>query len=223
MSTLALIFGALILVAVVAFLIGSIPFGYLIGRFFYRTDIRKQGSGNIGAMNALRTLGKGGAISVLLLDAAKGFIPVFVALHVHGSLVLNTGNTTLNINVGELLASVVGIFTVLGHCFSPWLGWKGGKGVATSFGAIFALSWPAGILVILAWVVGALAVTRYSSVGSMLANAVSPFALWFFTRSVPETIYGIFAAFFIIWTHRENLGRLRTGTENPIGLFKRKA
>jgi glycerol-3-phosphate acyltransferase PlsY len=95
--------------------------------------------------------------------------------------------------------------------------------VATSFGAIFALSWQAGLVVILSWVVGALALTQYSSVGSMLSNVVAPFALWFFTRSVPETIYGIFAALFIIWTHRENLGRLRTGTENRIGLFRKKA
>ena len=208
MSNLGLVW-AIVATAIVAFLIGSIPFGYLIGRFFYRTDIRTQGSGNIGAMNALRTLGKTGAISVLLLDAAKGFVPVFVALRLPEN--------------GELLASTAAIFTVLGHCFSPWLGWKGGKGVATSFGAIFALSWKAGLAVIAGWAIGALALTQYSSVGSMLANIVAPFALWFFTRSVPETVYGVFAALFIMWTHRENLGRLRTGTENPIGLFRKKA
>lgn len=208
MSNLGLVW-AIVATAIVAFLIGSIPFGYLIGRFFYRTDIRTQGSGNIGAMNALRTLGKTGAISVLLLDAAKGFVPVFLALRLPEN--------------GELLASTAAIFTVLGHCFSPWLGWKGGKGVATSFGAIFALSWKAGLAVIAGWAIGALALTQYSSVGSMLANIVAPFALWFFTRSVPETVYGVFAALFIMWTHRENLGRLRTGTENPIGLFRKKA
>ncbi len=194
-----------LLVAVGAFFIGSIPFGYLIGRFFYRIDIRKAGSGNIGAMNALRTLGKTGAIAVLLLDALKGALPVLV---VHQS---------------DTLAALAAACAVLGHCFSPWLGWKGGKGVATAFGAILALSWPAGLVFVLAWIVGALLVTKYSSVGSMLANVAAPFALYGFTRSPAETIFGVFVAIFIIWTHRENLGRLRNGTENRISLFTRRA
>lgn len=192
--------------AVGSFLIGSIPFGYLIGRFAYRTDIRKSGSGNIGAMNALRTLGKTGAIAVLLLDAIKGAVPVLAVLGGHGS---------------QTVASVAAAFAVLGHCFSPWLGWKGGKGVATSVGAIFALSWPAGLVVVLGWVVGALAITKYSSVGSMLANAVAPFALFYFTRSWAEAAYGVFVALLIAWTHRENIGRLRTGSENRISLSKK--
>jgi glycerol-3-phosphate acyltransferase PlsY len=193
-------------IAIVAFLVGSIPFGYLIGRFFYSTDIRKAGSGNIGAMNALRTLGKGGAVAVLLLDAAKGFLPAFVIL-------------AATQNPGQ--ASLAAIAAVLGHCFSPWLGWKGGKGVATSFGAMFALSWKAGLVAVAGWLIAALA-TSYSSVGSMLGNALSPFALFFFTRSVPLTIYGIFAALFIMYTHRENIGRLREGTESGIGFLTRR-
>lgn len=197
---------SIFLTAIGSFLIGSIPFGYLIGRFFYRTDIRKSGSGNIGAMNALRTLGKGGAVSVLVLDALKGAIPVLIALHVLHS---------------DVLAAIAATFSVLGHCFSPWLGWRGGKGVATSLGAIFALSWPAGLAVVIGWVIGALVLTRYSSVGSMLANIVAPFALFYFTRSWAEAAYGVFAALFIMWTHRENIGRLRTGTENRISLSRK--
>ncbi len=184
-----------------AFLLGSIPFGYLISRFFYNTDIRKSGSGNIGAMNALRTLGKGGAVAVLLLDAFKGALPVVVALQFFHS---------------DTLAALCAAAAVTAHCFSPWLGFKGGKGVATSLGAIFAFCWPAGLVCIGAWALGALVITRYSSVGSMLANSVAPFALYFFTRSWPEAIYGVFAAVLIMWTHRENLQRLRSGTENPI-------
>lgn len=191
---------------IVAFLVGSIPFGYIIGRVFYRTDIRKTGSGNIGAMNALRTIGKSGAVAVLVLDAAKGFLPAFLTLHFAHDI---------------RLASTVAVAAVLGHCFSPWLGWKGGKGVATSFGAIFALSWKAGLVAVAAWVAGA-GMTSYSSVGSMLGNLVAPFALFFFTRSVLAAMYGIFAAIFIIYTHRENLGRLRAGTENGIGFLRRR-
>ncbi|HKU81119.1 MAG TPA: glycerol-3-phosphate 1-O-acyltransferase PlsY [Candidatus Tumulicola sp.] len=197
---------AIALAAVVAFLIGSIPFGYLIGRFFYRIDIRAQGSGNIGAMNALRTIGKRGGAAVLLLDALKGFVPVFLTAR-YG---------------GDAAASFVAAAAVLGHCFSPWLNWRGGKGVATSFGAIFGLSWAAGLVAVGGWFAGAL-LTQYSSVGSMLGSAVAPFALWAFTRSPAETIYGAAAAIFIVYTHRENLLRLRSGTEGPIRLFKREA
>jgi acyl phosphate:glycerol-3-phosphate acyltransferase len=187
-----------------AFLIGSIPFGYLIGRFAYRTDLRQHGSGNIGAMNALRTLGKKGAIAVLLLDAGKGALAVLVTTYIFG--------------LQSPLPSVAAACAVLGHCFSPWLHWKGGKGVATAFGAIFALSWPAGFVCVAAWLIGALVFTRYSSVGSMLAMIVSPFAIFFFTRSVYPTLFGIFLAIFILWTHRENIVRLRAGTEGPIQL-----
>jgi glycerol-3-phosphate acyltransferase PlsY len=198
-----------------AFLIGSIPFGFLVGKAFFKTDIRNQGSGNIGAMNALRTLGKGGAVAVLLLDALKGFIPTLFTLWLfRGHLdfdPLPPGQ--------EILGSVVAAGAVLGHCYSPWLRFRGGKGVATSFGAIFALSWPAGLVAVGGWLAGA-AITRYSSVGSMLGSVMAPFALWFFTRSLPETAYGVFAALLILWKHRENIERLRAGKEGAIRLSK---
>jgi glycerol-3-phosphate acyltransferase PlsY len=192
--------------AVGSFLLGSIPFGVVISRLFFRTDIRKSGSGNIGAMNALRTIGKGGAIAVLILDAAKGVVPalaVMLALH------------------DTHLAAIVAACAVLGHCFSPWLRFHGGKGVATSFGAIFALSWPAGVAAICGWLVGALA-TTYSSVGSMLAHVVAPIALWYFTRDPWLTGYGVFAAIVVFYTHRENIERVRTGRESGIPFLRRR-
>jgi glycerol-3-phosphate acyltransferase PlsY len=176
-----------------AFLIGSIPFGYIVGRIFYHTDIRRQGSGNIGAMNALRTLGRGGAIVVLLLDALKGFVPTLSAMLFFRGVLDTEGFPPTDQIMGALVAGAA----VLGHCFSPWLRFKGGKGVATSFGAIFALCWPAGLVSVLA-----------------------PFAIYGFTRSVPETLYGVFAALLVIFTHRENIARLRSGTEGPIRLLK---
>jgi acyl phosphate:glycerol-3-phosphate acyltransferase len=201
-----------------AFLIGSIPFGYLIGRFLYRTDIRTQGSGNIGAMNALRTMGKAGAIAVLLLDALKGFAPTLWSLaFFRGHLDIEGLPPT-----EQIVAAIVAAGAVLGHCFSPWLRFRGGKGVATSFGAIFALSWPAGLVAVGGWIVGA-SLTRYSSVGSMLGSVLAPLAIWLFTHSLPETLYGVFAALLILFTHRENIRRLRAGTEGPIRLTKRQA
>jgi len=207
----------------IAFLIGSIPFGYLIGRAFYGTDIRTKGSGNIGAMNALRTMGKGGAIAVLLLDAVKGFAPVYyVASNGHGTLQVTLRGAIVSIAWPQALAAIIAAGAVLGHCYSPWLKFKGGKGVATSFGAIFGLCWPAGLVAVAGWIAGA-AITRYSSVGSMLGSILAPIALWFVTGSIPETAYGVFAAILIVLRHRDNIGRIRAGTEGPIRLSKPKA
>ena len=107
----------------------------------------------------------------------------------------------------------------MGHCFSPWLRFRGGKGIATSFGAIFALCWPAGLVAVAGWVVGA-AVTRYSSVGSMLGSVLAAVALWRLGGSLAVTAYGIFAALLVLFTHRDNVRRLLAGTENPIRLSK---
>ncbi|MGA8473683.1 MAG: glycerol-3-phosphate 1-O-acyltransferase PlsY [Candidatus Cybelea sp.] len=201
-----------------AFLIGSIPFGYLIGRVFYHVDVRKQGSGNIGAMNALRTLGKAGAIAVLLLDGLKGFGPTLWAqTFFRGHLDMENFPPT-----DQLMGSLVAAGTVLGHCFSPWLRFRGGKGVATSFGAVLALCWPAGLVAVGGWIVGA-GLTRYSSAGSLLGTALAPIAIYAFTRSVPETLFGIFAATLIFLRHRDNIVRLRSGTEDPIGKGSRHA
>jgi acyl phosphate:glycerol-3-phosphate acyltransferase len=192
--------------AIAAFVLGSIPWGVVVGRVFYRRDIRAAGSGNIGAMNALRALGKRGAVAVLLLDAAKGVVPPALAIGFAHDL---------------RLAAIVAAAAVLGHCYSPWLAFKGGKGVATSFGAIFALSWPAGIVTLLGWLVGAIS-TTYSSVGSMLGSIAAPFALWYFTKDAWVTGYGVFAALLILYMHRENIGRIQAGQEKGIPFLQRK-
>ena len=195
----------IIALAVIAFLLGSIPFGLVVSRLFYRKDIRSGGSGNIGAMNALRTLGTRGALAVLALDALKGIaVPLFVMWVFHDG------------RAGAITAAAA----VLGHCFSPWLRFKGGKGVATSLGALFALCWPAGLVAVIAWLAGAL-LTTYSSVGSILAHLAAPFALWYFTRDPWLTGYGVFAALLILYTHRANLGRLRAGQEQGIAFLRR--
>lgn len=189
---------------IAGFLFGSIPFGYLISRYFYGVDIRKSGSGNIGAANALRTLGKAGGVAVLLLDALKGFLPVLLAKDLH---------------LEPAWVALVASAAVLGHCFSPWLGWRGGKGVATSVGAVIALSWIAGAVCAGGWVAGA-AITGFSSVGSILADVLSPLALWFTTHEPAYVAFGAFSALLIIYTHRENIERIRAGRENVIGLFR---
>jgi glycerol-3-phosphate acyltransferase PlsY len=187
------------------FFVGAIPFGVIVGRLFYQRDIRAEGSGNIGAANALRTLGKKGAAAVLVLDALKGALPVVAVTFAGGS---------------TAVAALGGAAAVAGHCYSPFLGGRGGKGVATSYGVIWALAWPAAVAFTLVWIATVIAI-GYSSVASMLASAVMPFALWFMIGRA-GLLYGSVSAIFIIFKHGANIGRLRAGTENTLS-FGRKA
>jgi glycerol-3-phosphate acyltransferase PlsY len=193
-----------LVVIAVAYLVGAIPFGVLVSRTFYGTDIRGAGSGNIGAANALRTLGKRGAVAVLILDALKGYAPALAA----GAL------------GGTPAAALAAFAAVAGHCWSPFLGWKGGKGVATFLGTVIALWWPAAIGFALVWV-AAVAAAGYASVGSMLATLAMAPLLWFGLGRV-GLLYGVASVVLIVWKHRENLARLRHGTENRLSLMKAK-
>lgn len=203
------IFGMLATILVGAYLIGSIPFGYFIARVFYHGDIRKSSSANAGGMSVPLTLGRRGMVAVLILDAAKGFAPV---------LIVRAFTQPLGDPIFDWFVAAVAAAAVLGHCFSPWRRVNGGKGVATSFGAVLGLCWPAGLIAIAVWIAGTM-LTRYPSVGSMLGSMVAPVAIWFFTESPALTLYGAFAALLIVYMHRENITRLRAGTEVPIKLL----
>jgi glycerol-3-phosphate acyltransferase PlsY len=181
-----------------SFLLGSIPFGVIVGRLFFHTDIRQAGSGNIGAANAMRTLGKVGGIAVLLLDLLKGALPTLIAARIQPTLATSAATAA-----------------ILGHCFSPWLRLRGGKGVATMLGALIALNAPSAAVCGIVWLT-LVRITRYSSVASMSACAASVPALWFFTGDPGTTLFGMGATFFIVWQHRENIRRLRRGRENRL-------
>jgi glycerol-3-phosphate acyltransferase PlsY len=198
--------GAALVSVVGGFVAGAIPFGVLVSRAFYGTDIRHAGSGNIGAANALRTLGKRGAVAVLVLDALKGYAPALAAMALFGTVP----------------ATLAALAAVVGHCWSPFLGFKGGKGVATLFGTLFALWWPAAVAFALVWLAVVLA-CGYASVASMLATLAMAPVLWF--GVIPSRVglaYGLVSAAIIIYRHRENLDRLRHGTENRLSLLKAK-
>lgn len=205
-------FGAL---GVGSFLIGSIPFGLIVGRLLYKSDLRRSGSGNIGAANALRSYGKVGGALVLLLDAVKGFVPVACI----ASIILSAPFMTVEIlDLGLTAAAFVGFSAVLGHCFSPWLKFKGGKGVATWLGALFALSWIAGLGFVAVWLIIVIP-TRYASLGSIVATLLAPIALFFLMPGLAAFTVALFAAMaaiVIVWKHRENIVRLREGRENKI-------
>ncbi len=198
---------------VLAFLVGSVPFGLIVGRM-YGVNIRTQGSGNIGAANALRTLGKGAGAIVLVLDGLKGFLPTFFIMSQHPSVYTPLGSLDTTAT-----AALVAGAAMLGHCFSPWLRFRGGKGVATNFGAIFALAWPAGLAFMVVWI-ATLYACSYASVSSMLASFAMAPVLWFLTGPAGFW-YGLLSAAFIAWKHGENIGRLRAGTESKLGLLKR--
>ena len=190
-------------VFVAAFLIGAIPFGVIVSRAFFRRDIRREGSGNIGAANALRTLGKRGAVAVLILDTLKGAGAVWL------------GRTT----GAEWVAPMAALLAVAGHCFSPFLRFRGGKGVATSFGAIIALAWQAGLAFAAMWLAVVIA-TGFSSLGSMLASLGAVPVLWL-AAGEGAAAYGALAFVLVAVKHRENIERLRDGTEGVLPLFGR--
>jgi len=209
-----------VLLVALAFLVGSIPFGVVVGRLFYRSDLRQSGSGNIGAANALRTYGKAGGAIVLLLDAAKGFAVTAIAHMGPWQTLTGLGlafEIATNIDLGG--AATLGLAAVFGHCFSPWLRFRGGKGVATWLGVLFALSWLAGVLFIAIWLLVVLP-TRHASLGSLIATIASPLSLWFLTNDVTATACAAIAAALIVWKHRENIVRLREGRENKISFGK---
>lgn len=189
------------LTIVAAFLVGSIPSGVIVSRIFFRIDLREQGSGNIGAANALRTLGKLPAVAVLVLDILKGGIPTAFAAGSAG-------------DVFPWLPAAAGAAAILGHVYSPWLGWRGGKGVATHLGVTIALAWPAAVAFCVVWL-AAVMLTNYSSVGSLAGTLISAFLLWPLAGSWAGA-YGAFAFLLILFTHRGNVARLRAGTENPL-------
>ncbi len=180
------------------YLVGSIPFGLLLAKAAGKGDIRQIGSGNIGATNVLRTGSKGLAAAVLLLDAGKGFAAVFAAWRWFPDAV-----------------SATALAAVVGHCFPMWLGFKGGKGVATNAGVSFGLAWPIGIAYALVWL-AILAVTRISSLAGMsavVAAAIAAAALGFVPFAPVLTVI----ALLVIWLHRENIRRLVAGEEPRVG------
>lgn len=189
----------LLAAVVIGYLLGSIPFGLLLTRAAGLGDIRQTGSGNIGATNVLRTGRKDVAAATLLLDGGKGAGAVLA----------------LAVSAGPVPALLAGIAAVAGHCTSPWVGFKGGKGVATALGVVLAWCWPAGLVCLLVWLAAAF-LSKRSSVGALAAMAAAPVLLWWLAG--PETaLAGLAVAAISIGRHHANIARLLAGTEPRIG------
>jgi glycerol-3-phosphate acyltransferase PlsY len=184
---------------VVGYLFGSIPSGYLLARAAGLGDVRTIGSGNIGATNVLRTGNKGLAALTLILDALKGAVPVWLTLHY----------------LGLYPSMLAGLGAFLGHLFPVWLGFKGGKGVATYIGVLLGLAWQGVIVFAVAWLLVAF-VTRFSSLAALVAAVAVPVALVFLGRLELAELFAVMSAIVFI-KHRPNIERLIAGTESKIG------
>lgn len=185
--------------ALVGYLLGSIPFGLLLTKAMGLGNLREIGSGNIGATNVLRTGNKGAAAATLLLDGAKGAVAVLLAREL----------------AGEAAAQITALAAFLGHCFPVWLGFKGGKGVATFLGLMLALAWPVGLLACATWLATAV-ISRISSLSALVAASWS--IMWCLLVGQGQVFFlTMILALLIIWRHRENLARLKAGTEPRIG------
>jgi glycerol-3-phosphate acyltransferase PlsY len=189
-----------IVVVIVAYLIGSIPFGYLIVRGKIGADIRQTGSGGTGATNVSRRAGKVAGVLTLVLDAAKGSAAVFIAKTFTGS---------------DWLIAAAAVAVLVGHIFPVWLGFRGGKGVATGAGVFLVLA-PVALLLAGILFLAIVFFTRYVSLGSMIGATTIPLFVWLQSDSRPLLIAAVLGALLIVFAHRGNIGRLAHGTEAQI-------
>ena len=193
------------------YLLGSIPFGLLLTRAAGLGDVRKIGSGNIGATNVLRTGNKKLAALTLFLDGFKGTAAVLLMLYAVAPWLGAGSGSAAALN----LAVIAGLGAFLGHVFPIWLGFKGGKGVATYIGVLLGLAWKVGVLFCLIWIVVAY-LGRYSSLSALVASALTPAVLlWLGTPGL--ALLFLVLTVLLYWKHRENIARLLAGTESRIG------
>lgn len=220
---------SLVAVLFITFLLGSIPWGVIISKLVFHKDLREEGSGNIGATNAMRSLGKGGGAAVFLLDFAKGLLSGFVGLWIAAYMLgeVHAAEATYGVTIGLaaegdgpwLALALAGC--TLGHIFSPWLKFKGGKGIAVAVGAIFVVYGPWLTLLELGIFIAVVAISRYVSAGSIAAAVACPIIAfvrfwgdWF--SAVVCAVVGLV----VIWAHRANIRRLLAHEESRIGSKK---
>ncbi len=197
----------------IAYLLGSIPTGYLVARAVKGIDIREHGSGNPGATNVLRVVGKGAGFTVLIVDLMKGVVAVLL-MRFAGRAWLETDATFVALT--DWWVTLAGLMAIVGHSRSPWLNWTGGKSAATGLGVLLALAWPVGLGT--AGVFAAvLAVTRTVSLGSITAAIAAGLLMFLFQKPLPYVLMAIAGGLYVILRHRSNLQRIWAGTEPRLG------
>lgn len=189
------------LAAIIAYLVGSIPFAVIVSRAMGLPDPRSFGSGNPGATNVLRTGSKAAAVLTLAGDALKGWVPVWAATW---------------FGLAEEVVAVVALAAFLGHVFPVWLRFKGGKGVATAAGVLVAMDWRVGIAVLVVWL-AVVAASRYSSLGALVASLFAPVAVYWMRGAGPLLVATCAMCAILVWRHEANIGKLLRGEESRIG------
>ncbi|HEY5387529.1 MAG TPA: glycerol-3-phosphate 1-O-acyltransferase PlsY [Thermoleophilia bacterium] len=202
MSALAI--AAFVAALLLAYVMGSIPFGVVVGKLFYHADVREHGSGNVGTTNVFRVLGKKAGVVVLVCDMLKGFVPAFIAAQF-----LRETNPWLVIFIAAA--------PVVGHMYSIFLKGRGGKGVATGAGVVLALVPLAFAVIAAVWVL-LIIITRYVSLASLVATLLVPVFVFALGDPLPYKIAAVLVTVFIFWAHRGNISRLLHGTENRVKL-----
>lgn len=202
-------------VLVLAYLLGGIPFTLIIGKVFYNIDPRKEGSGNLGATNSLRVLGKKAALAVAVLDVGKSTLAILIAQAYISPL-------TSDVDVVHWAMVGAALLAILGHAFSPYIGFKGGKGVATAAGAIITLNVPI-FFILLAVFIAIIYFTRYVSLASLTIAVMYPLlVVLMYSGNSAYLIFSIIAAGLVIYFHRSNISRLRAGTESKVSFTKKE-
>ena len=209
-----------IIMAIIAYLIGSVNFSILISKKKAGFDIREKGSGNAGTTNMLRSVGKGAALITLILDILKGVVTVLIAIF-YSFILYKAFDVNLN---SALLVQIAGIFVILGHTFPIYFGFKGGKGVATTLGILLVTNWHVG-LICLVFALVLIVITKMVSVGALGAAILFPVLTIFsdqisFIKPGSYIIYSIVIAIIVCYNHRTNIQRLLNGTENKISFKK---
>ena len=197
---------SLVLCCAVSYLLGSIPNGLIIGKVIWGIDLREYGSKNIGATNAWRTIGKAAGLSIFLLDFLKGFISAYIGVNVAGT---------------ELAGVICGMMAIVGHSWSLFMSFKGGKSVATGLGVIAMLMPVVTVVVFAVWFV-IVYVTRYVSLGSIVAAIIVPVLAYVLDYSSEYILFGVLKSAFVTYRHKSNIIRLMSGTENKIKAGKLK-
>ena len=190
-----------ILIAIFAYLLGAAPTGLLIGRAVTGKDVRQHGSGNIGASNVARVIGKKWGVVTFLADFLKGFVPVLIARY--------------TLDLPGVFVCATGLAAIIGHVFPVYLKFKGGKGVATSAGVLFVLSVPATLVALIIYAIVA-GFTRISSIGSLTAGAALTILMLLFNEPFDEFLFSLIIMVLLVFTHRENIKRLIYGDENRL-------
>lgn len=202
----------ILLILLLSYLVGSIPPSYLVGKIFHGVDIRDQGSGNVGGANAIRLFGKKFGLAAGLFDILKGTAMVLIMESMSNETTIETGYFASQPN----LMATAGFLTIVGHSFSLFLRFKGGKGGATTAGVVLALDPISGFILILLWIL-VIGTTRFTSLGNLLGIITVPVVLNYRTGISAYTTLGVVLIFLIYFTHRANISRLINGEERKFG------